>query len=309
MSDIVVLQPIAETGITLLRDAGLDVYQARTTTLEELAEPLATARGAITRNFGFPATFIDAAPNLRVIGVHGTGTDRIDRPAANARGIAIVNTPGTNARSVAEHTLSLMLACARRLLPADAATRAGHFEHREQAGAVDLAGRTLGLVGFGEIGRRVAVLARALDMEVLVLSAHADPDALAGIGATRASGLEDLLTRSDVLSLHGVPGSIPVLDARLLGLLPRGAMVINTARGAMIDEAALAEALQSGQLGGAGLDAFQTEPLPADSFLIDCPNLVLTPHIGGSSREALQRTSAEAARKVLAALRTPTPVE
>lgn len=302
MSDVVVLQPIAETGIRLLHEAGLTVYQAQTTTLDELAGPLSTARAAITRNFGFPATFIDAAPHLTVIGVHGTGTDRIDRPAANARGITIVNTPGANAQSVAEHTLALMLACSRRLPAANAATRAGDFDHRERAGVLDLAGRTLGLVGFGEIGRRVATLARAFDMEVLVLSAHADPQVLSAMGVARATDLNDLLTRSDILSLHGVPGSIPVIGADHLARMPKGAMIVNTARGAMLDEAALADALRSGHLGGAALDAFQTEPLPADSFLIDCPNLLLTPHIGGSSRQALQRTSSEAARKVLAVL-------
>lgn len=302
MIDCLVTQPISESGISVLRDAGLKVFQARSANLDVMREPLSTARAVITRNWGFSAEAIAAAPHLRVIGSHGSGVDAIDLDAARVRGIIVINTPGTNALSVAEHSLGLMLACARSIPAADRAVRQADHGFRGLYRGVELSGRRLGLVGYGHVARHVTLLARALGMEIYVHSKHATTAEIARDGATEMRNLEDLLDVSDVLSLHGLPDKTQTIGAPELARLPEGAIVINTARGALLDANALAAALKRGDLLAAGLDVFAEEPLPVDSPLLQAPRLILTPHIGGSSAEALERTGIEVARKVSAAL-------
>ena len=299
MTEVVVTQPIDHAGIDLLRAAGITVHQATSTALDELAPLLARADGAITRNWGFPEAALELAPNLRVISVHGTGTDRIARAAAEARGIRIYRTPGTNAQSVAEHALGMTIAAARCIPEADAATRAGDFDFRERVRGMELAGKTLGLWGYGRIAASFGAMARGIGMRVVVLSSHATPEALAEAGVERVADAADLLAQADVLSLHGVPDGKPLIGADELAQMRPGAVLVNTARGALVDEAALIAALEAGQLRAAALDVFSEEPLPADSPLCSCPNLLLTPHIGGSTQEALVRTSLSAAQSVL----------
>lgn len=302
MTRCVLVQPIDASGVALLEGAGLEVVAAPETRLDALAPLLAGAEAVITRNWGFPAAALDLAPRLRVIGSHGTGVDRIDLPAARARGIRVVNTPGANAPDVAELALGLMLALARQIGAADASVRAGDAGWRLRGRGLGLGGRCLGLWGWGHVARALVPMAQGLGMRVLVLSAHADPGDLAARGIARARDAADLLAQADVLSLHAVPGPRPVLGAAQLAALRPGALVINTARGPLIDEAALASALQSGHLGGAALDVTAEEPLPMASPLRRCPNLILTPHIGGSTDRALAATAQAVARAVLEAL-------
>lgn len=300
MTDCVIVQPIAAAGIDRLRAAGLSVFIAPGPALEDMAGPLATARAVITRNAGFSRRHIAAAPHLRVIGVHGTGTDRVDVQTARARGIAVLNTPGTNALAVAEHALALMLALAKALGPADAALRGGNFGFRDGAPVFELAGRRLGLLGWGRVARHLAGMGAALGMRVAVCSAHADGAELAALGIQSVADADRLCGMTDVLSLHGLAAAAPVIDARRIALMPPGALLINTARGALVDSAALVSALCGGRLGGAGIDVFATEPPPADDpLLAPCPNLILTPHIGGSAQEALDRTALAVAGLVL----------
>ncbi len=256
----------------------------------------------ITRNAGFPATAIAAAPRLAVIGSHGAGTDAIDRAAADARGIAILNTPGANARSVAELTMGLMLAAARGTVAADRAVRDGDEGFRARRTGIELHGRTLGLVGFGHVARHVAPLARAFGMEVIGVSRAFDDTAMAEAGVRRVADLETLLAQSDVVSLHAAGGRGLLIGAPELARMKSGALLVNTARGSLIDEPALAAALGEGRLAGAALDVTTIEPLPMESPLLAAPNLVLTPHLGGSTRAALDRTAEEIARRVVAAL-------
>jgi len=302
MTDCVIVQPIARCGVELLLDAGLTVFEAPSPDLAILKPHLRTARAVITRNHGICAEAIHSAPNLTLIASHGTGTDNIDKVAADKRGIQIVSTPGTNAQSVAEHALALILACSRHLSAADKSIRAGAWDFREQRQPREISNSVLGLVGYGHVARKLAALAKAIGMKVLVFSEHASAADLAADGAQPAANLEDLLTKAHVVSLHGIPGQSPILDAALISELRRDAIVINTARGALIDEAALAEALHSGRIAAAGLDVYTVEPLPTDSPLLSCPNLVLTPHMGGSSVEALERTALEVAGKVIEGL-------
>ncbi len=301
----VIVQPIDEAGMALLRSAGVTVDHAPGTSLSDLAPLLATADAVITRNEGFSAEAMALAPRLRVIGSHGTGVDSIDLDAARARGIAVVNTPGSNARAVAEHALALMLAAARLLPQADREIRKGNFNWRLSAAGrgIELSGRQLGLWGYGHIARRLGQIAQGLGMQVLALSAHATDAELAAEGIRRAQDANELLAESDVLSLHGVPGPTPLLGPEQFMRMRQGAILVNTARGALLDEAALVDTLKSGHLRAAALDVFTREPLPANSLLIDCPNLILTPHIGGITAEAMQSTARDVAIAVLRALR------
>jgi D-3-phosphoglycerate dehydrogenase / 2-oxoglutarate reductase len=302
MTDCLVVQPIAEAGLRVLDAAGLSTYLAPLPDLALMRPHLATARAVITRNHGFSAAEIAAAPRLQVIVSHGTGTDSIDKAAAARRGIVVASTPGTNARSVAEHCLGLMLACARALPAADRATRAGDFDFRLRQETVELAGKTLGLVGYGRIARLVGTLARALGMRVCVFSKHAGAEDIAADGFEPVARLDALCRSADVLSLHGVPADECLIDARRIALMKPEAILVNTARGALLDEAALVEALETGRLRAAALDVFRSEP-PTDRRLLRSPNLILTPHMGGSAKEALARTAVEAARKVVEILK------
>ena len=302
MIDCVITQPICESGVALLRSAGLKVFQAPAANLEVMRSPLTTARAVITRNWGFSAEAIAAAPHLRVIGSHGSGIDSIDRNAAQARGVAIVNTPGKNAISVAEHAIGLMLACARSLIAADHAVRRGDHEFRQSQIGFELSGRRLGLVGYGHVARHVALLARAFGMTIYALSDYATREDLARDHVLKKSSLEELLSVSDIVSLHGLPDLTQKLSAPELSLLPKGAILINTARGALLDEHALIDALECGHLSAAGLDVFKQEPMPLDNRLLLAPRLIVSPHIGGSSVQALERTGREVARRVLEAL-------
>ncbi|HET6522274.1 MAG TPA: NAD(P)-dependent oxidoreductase, partial [Geminicoccaceae bacterium] len=210
-----------------------------------------------------------------------------------------------NAASVAEHALALMLAVAKRVVPADRAVRGGDFDYRYRAGSFELTGKTLGVVGWGRIGRRTAAMARAaFGMAVLVYSASADAAALAAEGARRVDRLAELLAAADVVSLHAPlrPDTRGLIGAAEIALMRPDAILVNTGRGAVVDEAALAAALREGRIAGAGLDVFGTEPPPPDHPLLGLPNAVLSPHMAGSSREALERTAAMVADGMVDAL-------
>lgn len=302
MKVCVLVQPIDPRGIALLQAAGVTVIAAPDTTPEALAPLLAQADAVITRNWGFPGWAIALAPRLAVIGSHGTGVDRIDLAAAQARGIRVVNTPGANAQDVAELALGLMLGVARQMRAADAAVRAGDAGWRLRHRGMALGGRCLALWGWGHVAKALAPMAQGLGMRVICMSAHAGVAELAAAHVTPAQGVADLLAQADVLSLHGVPRARPLVGAAELAMLRPGSILINTARGALVDETALATALRTGHLAGAGLDVTTEEPLPPDSPLHDCPGLILTPHIGGTTDRALERTAVAAASAVLAAL-------
>ena len=301
-TDCLVVQPIAGCGLELLHGAGLSVHVAGDTSMESLRPHLATARAVITRNHGLSAAEIAVAPRLAVIVSHGTGVDSIDLAEASRRGIPVLSTPGANAQSVAEHTLALMLACTKAVAEADQSVRRGDHQFRYRRETVDLAGRVLGLVGYGRIARRVARLAQGFEMTVHACSRHSGRDEMQQQGVTWEANLDCLLERADVVSLHTVPGQGFFLGPEQISRMRPGAILVNTARGALLDEDALAAALRSERIAAAGLDVFRDEPLSLDSPLIGCPCVVLTPHIGGSSREALDRTARAAATKVLDAL-------
>ena len=293
---------LAAAGLDLLAQAGARVIYLRnadsTDEVEHVmgSEPL---DAVISRTVPLTAKAIAACPTLKVISKHGVGVSNIDVDAATTRGIPVYVTPGANAQSVAEMTLGLMFAAARRIAWMDRELHAGNWS-RAQDG-IELHGKTLALVGLGQVGQRVAKVCLALGMPVVAF----DP-ALAGrpspvAGVRLLPSLDALLPEADVLSLH-VPlnrHTRDMLGAAQFAAMPRGAILVNTARGEVVDERALIAALVSGQLHAAGLDTMAVEPLPAGSPLAALPNVVLTPHVGGSTPAALAGMAAGAARNVL----------
>jgi phosphoglycerate dehydrogenase-like enzyme len=239
------------------------------------------------------AEMIAAAPRLRLIQKIGVGVNTIDLDAAKARGIAVCNLPGTNARAVAELTLALMLAVLRRLPRFDAAVRRGEWSDPAlQDGIGELGGRTVGLVGYGAIPRLLAPVLAALGCRLIYTSRTPHPDA---VGEWRS--LDALLSESDVVSLH-LPLTAEtetLIDARAFARMRRGAILINTARGGLVDQSALTQALKDGKLAGAGLDVFVHEPHDATEPLFHLPNVVLTPHIGWLTTGTFDRSFALAA--------------
>jgi D-3-phosphoglycerate dehydrogenase len=296
---IVVADPISERGIEILRGKGWEVL---TPAGEALRDTLATADALIVRSASrVTCELLEAAPRLRVVGRAGVGIDNIDVDAATARGVLVMNTPGGNSVSVAEHTMALMLAVARRIPQLNASIHAGRWEKSGGEG-VELRGKTLGLIGLGRVGSEVARRARAFGMSVIAHDPAITEEAARDMGV-EILPLSDLLMRSDFLSLHAALSAATekLICTGTLAQCKRGAILINTARGELVDEAALAEALRSGQLSGAGLDVFNEEP-PLRSPLIGLPNVVATPHIAGSTREAQEEVGALIAEQVFSFL-------
>jgi D-3-phosphoglycerate dehydrogenase len=308
--DVFLVQPIHDAGVARLRAAGLGVRAASRADMATVAAEIGAADAVVTRNAGLSAAAIDAAPRLALIVVHGVGYDPVDVAHAARKGIVVCHTPVANAWSVAEHAIALLLALAKSTLAADRAVRVGAFDARYALRPVELRGRMLGIVGCGRIGRATARIARAgLGMTVCGHSPSADPAGLRRLGIEPCASLDELLARSDAVSLH-----LP-LRAETRGLIGRaelarmkpGALLVNTARGALVDHGALVEALASGRLGGAGLDVFREEPPPPGDPLLALPNVVLSPHIAGASDRAMEATALAVAAAILTAARGRRP--
>ncbi len=292
---IIVADKISERGIALLRETGWEVIIPPAASL---ASELANAEGLIVRSATKAnAALIEKTPKLRVIGRAGVGVDNVDVEAATRRGILVMNTPGGNAVSVAEHTFALMLALARAVPQANASTQAGKWEKSAFSGT-ELRGKTLGLVGLGRVGMEVARRARGLEMKVLAHDPYVTPAAAREVEVELVP-LDDVLRESDVVSLHTSLSAATekMIGAEALGKMKKGARLINCARGELIDEVALAEALRLGHLGGAALDTFAQEP-PKNSPLLGLPNLIATPHIAGSTAEAQEEVGTAIALQV-----------
>lgn len=251
----------------------------------------------IVRYGRIPARVMDASKALRVISKHGSGTDTIDKEAAKARGIAVCAAVGANADAVAEHAWALILACAKSVIALDARMRAGHWDKATHK-SMELHGKTLGVVGLGQIGRRVATIGVAMGMQVI---AH-DPFAKEAPAGVALVSVDDLFARSNVLSLNCplTEDNHHLVNRKTLALMPRGSILVNTGRGGLVDDEAVREALASGHLRAAGLDAFVPEPLTGEHAWRNVPNTVLSPHIGGVSEDAYVNMGLGAARNVLA---------
>jgi D-3-phosphoglycerate dehydrogenase / 2-oxoglutarate reductase len=250
----------------------------------------------------FSERVLAACPAVRLISIWGTGTDNVDLAACAARNVAVMNTPGVNAHAVAEHTIALMLAVTRRIPAMDRAMRQGEWP---RALLVQLEGKTLGVVGFGAIGRRVASLAGSFGMRVLVSTWGPDDGRAATVGAQHVD-LETLLRESDVVSLHMrlANDTKEIVDRDRLALMKPTAFLVNTARAALVDRDALVAALRDGLLAGAALDVFHAEPIASDDPLLTLPNVVMTPHNAGMTREVIDVGLERAVENVERFLRT-----
>ncbi|MBX3568656.1 MAG: hydroxyacid dehydrogenase [Rhizobiaceae bacterium] len=304
MPKCLIVQPIHPDAVAHLEKHDVKAVVSRATDEAGLLDEAVEADAAITRNAGLPRAAIAVCRRLRIIAIHGIGTDAVPVDLATESGIVVVNTPDANLQSVAEHALSLLLAVAKRLPDADRATRAGDFAFKFRAPSREVSGGVLGLVGFGKIAGRVAAMARAFGMHVVALSPNQPDEAFQLAGVERVPDLRTLLTKSDFVSLHLplTPATRHMIGEPQLRLLRSDAILVNTSRGAIVDEIALADWLARNPGAGAGLDVFSVEPPPLDHPLLGLRNVVLSPHTAASSEAALRRTGIEAAEAVLTVL-------
>jgi D-3-phosphoglycerate dehydrogenase / 2-oxoglutarate reductase len=290
---IVVADDLPASALELLRAEGwtLDARAGRTP--EQLATDLADADALVVRSATkVTASLIAAAPALRVIARAGTGVDNVDVAAASARGIVVMNAPGANSVSVAELAIGLVLALARHLPAADAAMKRGQWEKKKFLGE-EVRDKTLGLAGFGRIGQEVARRAQALGLRIIAHDPFISEQVASGLGVELVS-LDGLFARSDYLSLHmpSTPQTRQLVNATRLATAKPGIRIINTARGDLVDEAALADAIEAGRVGGAAIDVFQKEPT-VDHRLQMLPQVIATPHIAASTREGQELVGVE----------------
>ncbi len=295
---VLVTDKLAEEGLTLLKRApGLELTVATKLDFEGLRAALRETDAIVIRSgTQLTAAALDDQPRLKAIVRAGVGVDNIDVPTATRQGIVVMNTPGGNTVSTAEHTMALMLALSRNVAPACAGMKAGRWDRGQYTGA-QLAGKTLGIVGLGRVGLAVAQRALGFDMTVLGFDPFLSADRAAELGVESVARLDDLWGRCDYVTLHTplTPETRNVVDATALAKMKKGARVINCARGGLIDEPALAAALDSGHIAGAAIDVFEPEPPPADHILVHHAKVLVTPHLGASTEEAQISVAIEAA--------------
>jgi D-3-phosphoglycerate dehydrogenase len=302
MPHVAVIDPIHPDGIQRLLDApGITLDHPGAPTGPDLAARLRDAEALIVRGTVVDSALLAMTPKLRMVCRHGVGYDLVDVPAMTRAGVAVMITPEANAASVAEHALMLMLAVARQVIPVDAGVRAGQWRVQGQSRTFELGGRRVLVLGFGRIGTRVARLCAAFGMKVMVHDPFMPAGTIRGAGYEAVKDRAEGLAAADIVSLH-LPASEAtrgMVDAAFLAAMKPGAVLINTARGTLVDEAALEAALRSGQLGGAGLDVLRVEPMTQVPAMLALENLVVTPHVAASTAEGLQRMAWDAAGNVL----------
>lgn len=302
MPHIVVADPIHPDGIDrLLKAPGVTLDHPGNVGAGTLAERLAKADGLIVRGTVVDAALLAKAKQLRVVCRHGVGYDLVDVPALSERGIALMITPEANAASVAEHALMLMLTLARRVVPVSQGVRRGQWRVQGQSSTFELGGRSILVVGFGRIGTRVARLCTAFGMKVMVHDPYIPAGTIRGAGYEAIVERDAGLARADFVTVH-VPASDKtrgMVDTKFLARMKQGAVLINTARGTLIDEAALDAALRSGHLAAAGVDVLKVEPMVEPPTMVAHENLIVTPHVAASTAEGLRRMAWDSAGNVI----------
>ena len=307
MARIVITEFIDERALPALRAKHEVLYDAKLVDdPTRLMKEAASADAIVVRNrTQVRGELLAALAKCRVVGRLGVGLDNIDVAACEARGMQVIPATGANALSVAEYVIASAMLLLRGAYQSTSAVAAGQWPRAALSNGREIAGKTLGLIGFGSIGQLTAKLAQGLGMTVIAYDAMMDADHPAyGASGVRAAGLDEVIAGADVVSLHVplVDSTRNLFDADRIASMKRGAVLVNSARGGIVDEAALAAALRSGQLGGAAIDVFGHEPLPASPHFEGCPNLLLTPHVAGVSAESNERVSFLIADKVLEAL-------
>jgi D-3-phosphoglycerate dehydrogenase / 2-oxoglutarate reductase len=298
---ILIVQPIHERGVRVF-DERFEVRVASDPSVATVIREIEGVEGVIVRTAPFPREIIEAAKGLKVIGRHGVGVDNIDVKAATEKGIVVVNTPNANATSVAEHTVTVIGALAKRTVAYDRATREGRWELRNSYTAVDLDGKTLGLIGIGRIGtmvaRRVAV---AFNMKVIAYDPYVTAEKAKELGVALCAQMDDVFRQADVVSLHTplTPETRGFVNEAKLRLMKPTAFLINLSRGEVVDEKSLYEALKSGVIAGAAIDVYDPEPPANDSPLFALENILLSPHSAALTQECVIRMATGAAEGVV----------
>lgn len=302
MPHIVVADPIHPEGIERLKAApGVTFEHPGTATGEPLVDRLQKADGLIVRGTVVDDALLAKAEHLKVVCRHGVGYDLVDVPALTRRGIALMITPEANAASVAEHALMLMLSLARNVVPVSSGVRRGEWRVQGQSATFELGGRRVLILGFGRIGTRVARLCTAFGMRVGVHDPYLPAGTIRGAGYEAVVDRGAGLAQADIVTVH-VPANDRtrgMVDAAFLARMKPGAVLINTARGTLVDEAALEAALRSGHLAAAGLDVLRVEPMVQGHSLVSVDNLIVTPHVAASTAEGLRRMALDSAGNVL----------
>jgi D-3-phosphoglycerate dehydrogenase len=302
MPHIVVADPIHTDGLErLLKQPGVTVDHPGNASNEPLAERLRRAHGLIVRGTRVDEALVADAGQLQVVCRHGVGYDLVDVPVLTRRRIALMITPEANAASVAEHALMLMLSLARNVVQVSMGVRRGEWRVRGQSDTFELGGRRVLVVGFGRIGTRVARLCAAFGMQVAVYDPYIPAGTIRGAGYDVAVDRKSGLAQADIVTIH-VPANDRtrgMVDAAFLSGMKKGAVLINTARGTLVDEGALEAALRSGHLGGAGLDVLSVEPMVTRLSMLSLDNLIVTPHVAASTAEGLRRMAWDSAGNVL----------
>ena len=300
-----ICDPIASEGVEILKKEGFEVIDLTGIPKEELVNHVADLDALIVRSATkIRKEIIDAAKNLKVIGRAGVGLDNIDVEYAKSKGIKVINTPGATSISVAELTIGLLLAVMRKIAYADREMRKGAWPKKVCKG-IEMYGKTLGIIGIGRIGREVAKRARAFGMRVIYYDVYRPDKAIEKELGIEFRELDTLISEADVITVHVplVPETKHMINRERIERMKDGAIIINAARGGIVDEDALYEALKSGKLYGAALDVYENEPLK-ESKLFELDNVVLTPHIGAQTKEGQTRAGIEVARKIAETLKS-----
>ncbi len=312
MRTVVVTESLNPVGVALLEQQASVVFLDRTASEESQRRTLLEADAIVSQIHPIDRALIDASPRLQAIAKHGVGIDNIDLEAASARGLPVLFAPGANARSVAEHTLALILAVARRLPALSSAVLAGDYSVRRNLRLMELQGRTIGVVGAGHTGRQVLRLCCAgLGMRGIAYDSIAPPDGSLPDGCRFTASLDEVLADSDVVSVHLplTPATRHLIGAPEFRRMREGAVVVNAGRGGVIDEEALAVAIRDGRLLGAGVDVFEDEPpLPDNPLLALGDRVVLTPHAAGLSDRASEAIATTIATDILRVFRGERPI-
>lgn len=300
MIQVLVAGKIHPDGLAALKRSDINIDYVEEVSAPSYKPFLAGSDAILIRTQPLPADYIAEAPNLKIVSRHGVGFEAVDLQSLNNRKIPLTVVGDVNSRAVAEHAAMLMLAAARRTLLFDHKTRAGEWNYRNSLDCDELDGRVLLIVGFGRIGRRLAQIATALGMEVWAHDRFQSDETLLSHGVKPIADLADGLQRCDVVSLH-VPqvGDQPLIGRSELALMKPSAILINTARGGLVDEAALVDALNSRKLAAAGLDVFGSEPPQSDHPLLSCERAILSPHNAALTQACARRMAIAAAMNIL----------
>jgi len=307
MERVVISQAMIEEGMNYFTEMYPDV-QLIVENERETAKyifDLQKADGFILRRGRIDRNIVKQCPRLKVISRTGVGVDNVDVQAATEQGIPVVFAPGGNTRSVVEHTLTLVLALAKNLVTSCSENKAGNFDSFHKASIIEIAGKTIGIVGFGNIGRAVASQCRLMKMSVLIYDPYVTEEALDDPAYVYCKNLEDLLKASDFITLHmpATPETNNLINERTLSMMKEGSFIINCARGTLVDEGALYKSLEQGHLAGAALDVLAKEPMDPKNPLFSLSNCLITPHIAGGAKEAALRSAIMAIDGTMAVIR------